>query len=155
MEKRVVDGVDGLKQLVGEKLGPSDPIVVDQARIDAYADVCGDHQWIHCDPERAANESPFGKTIAHGNLTLSLIEGFRLELLEQRGFKMGINYGFDKVRYPAPVPVDSKVVATIEVASVDELDGGWYHVVSNFDIRVEGAEKPSVVAQSVTRMLAD
>lgn len=155
MAVRVIDGVQGLRQLVGETIGPSEPVEITQQRIDAYADVCGDHQWIHTQPERAAEESPFGKTIAHGNLTLSLIEGIRLQLVEQRGVKMGINYGFEKVRYPAPVPVDSKLVGSVEIASVEDLGGGWWHVVSRFDVRVEGAEKPSCVAESVTRLLAD
>src|SRR5919199_5757779 len=106
-----IDGIDSLKELVGQRVGPSEWREVTQELIDAFADVSGDHQWIHVDPERAAQESPFGKTIAHGNLTLSLIDGFRFALIEQRGVRMGINYGWDKVRFPAPVLSGSRVRA--------------------------------------------
>ena len=149
-----IEGIDSLQELVGQRVGPTEWRTVDQDLIDAFADVSGDHQWIHVDPERAAGESPYGKTIAHGNLTLSLIDGFRGALIEQRGVRMGINYGWDKVRFPAPVPSGSRVRATAELQKVDELGEGWWHVVTRFEVEVEGSDKPCCVADSVTRVLA-
>src|ERR687893_245724 len=105
------NGIDDLKELVGQEIGPSEWREVTQELIDTFAEVSGDDQWIHVDVERAKTESPFGTTIAHGNLTLSMIDGFRLNLLETTGFKLGVNYGWNKVRFPAPVPAGSKVRA--------------------------------------------
>ena len=99
-----LDGIEGLKAHLGKTIGPGDWREVTQEDINTFADVCGDHQWIHTDVERAKAESPFGTTIAHGNLTLSLIEGQRLDLIESTGFKLAVNYGWNKVRFPAPVP---------------------------------------------------
>jgi acyl dehydratase len=107
------------------------------------------------DVERAKNESPFGTTIAHGNLTLSLIDGLRLDLIESSGFKLGVNYGWNKVRFPAPVPAGAKVRATAEVVEVEEVKDGWYQVVTRFTIEVEGTEKPACVADSVGRALPE
>ncbi len=149
-----VSGVEGMKGIVGEAIGPSAPKTVTQELIDGFAEVSGDHQWIHVDPKRSAKESPYGKTIAHGNLTLSLADGFRKELVRADGFALGVNYGWNKVRFPAPVPVDSQIVGTAELISFDELDGGWWQAVTKFTITVEGAEKPSFVGESVTRMMA-
>jgi acyl dehydratase len=149
-----IEGIDSLRELVGQRVGPTEWRAIDQDLIDAFADVSGDHQWIHVDPERAARESPYGKTIAHGNLTLSLIDGFRGALIEQRGVRMGINYGWDRVRFPAPVPSGSRVRATAGLQRVDELGEGWWHVVTRFELEVEGSEKPCCVADSVTRILA-
>ena len=155
MPMRTITGLDELKQAEGQDLGTSDWHEVTQSAIDAFADVTGDHQWIHVDVERAKRESPFGTTIAHGNLTLSLIDGFRRELIRQEGVKLGINYGWNKVRFPAPVPAGSKVRATAEVESVEELDGGWYHVVTKFTLEGEGGGKPVCVAEAVGRALAE
>jgi acyl dehydratase len=149
-----VHGVEGMKAIVGKALGPSAPLTVTQELIDGFAEVSGDHQWIHVDPQRSKTESPYGKTIAHGNLTLSLADGFRKELMETDGFALGLNYGWNKVRFPAPVPVGSQIVGTTELVSFDELDGGWWQAVTKFTITVEGAEKPSFVGESVTRMMA-
>jgi acyl dehydratase len=149
-----VDGVEGMKGLVGKEIGPSEARSVTQADIDAFAEVSGDHQWIHVDPERAKNESPYGMTIAHGNLTLSLADSFRQQLLAASGFALGVNYGWNKVRFPAPVPVDSRIVGSAELVSFDELDGGWWQAVTKFTITVKGADKPSFVGESVTRMMA-
>jgi acyl dehydratase len=149
-----INGIEELQALVGETIGPSEPREVTQEMIDSFADVSGDHQWIHVDVDRAKTESPFGTTIAHGNLTLSLADGFREQLLLSEGFKLGVNYGWNKVRFPAPVPVDSKVRASIEVVSVDEVGGGWFQVVQRWTLEVEGSEKPCCVADSVTRLLA-
>src|SRR5918998_1594306 len=102
-----VNGIDELKALIGQTIGPSEWREVTQEDIDKFADVSGDHQWIHVDVERAKKESPFGTTIAHGNLTLAMLDGFRLDLIESQGFKLGVNYGWNKVRFPAPVPSGS------------------------------------------------
>jgi acyl dehydratase len=149
-----VDGVEGMKAIVGQEIGPSDSRPVTQADIDAFAEVSGDHQWIHVDPERAKSESPYGTTIAHGNLTLSLADSFRQQLFRSTGFAMGVNYGWNKVRFPAPVPVDSQISATTELVSFDELEGGWWQAVTKFTITVDGAPKPSFVGESVTRLMA-
>ncbi len=142
-----------LRELVGQELGPTDWIKVTQQDIDKFAEVSRDDQWIHVDTERAKTESPFGKTIAHGNLTLSLTDAFRSQLITQSGVTMGINYGFEKIRFPAPVPVDSRVRARAELISVDEIDDGWWHVVTRFTIEAEGQAKPCCVADSVGRVL--
>jgi acyl dehydratase len=149
-----VQGVEGMQSLVGQDVGPSDWRTVTQADIDAFADLSGDHQWIHVDVERAKSESPFKTTIAHGNLTLSLVDGFRDQLISSTGFALGVNYGWNKIRFPAPVPVDSKVRAKAEVVSVDEIGGGWWQVITRFTLEVEGNEKPCFVGDSVTRVMA-
>ena len=149
-----VNGVEGMQALVGQEIGPSGWRPVTQADIDTFAELSGDHQWIHVDVERAKAESPFGTTIAHGNLTLSLVDGFRGELISSTGFALGVNYGWNKIRFPAPVPVDSKVRAKAEVVSVEEIGGGWWQVVTRFTIEVEGGEKPCFVGDSVTRVMA-
>jgi acyl dehydratase len=150
-----VKGIEGLKALVGEKVGPGEWREVTQKDIDLFADLSGDHQWIHVDVERAKKESPFGTTVAHGNLTLSLIDGMRLDLLKSSGFKLGVNYGWNKVRFPAPVPAGSKVRATAEVVEVEEVGGGWWQIVTRFTVEVEGSEKPACVADSVGRALPE
>jgi acyl dehydratase len=149
-----VSGIEELKGLVGQTIGPSDWREVTQDLIDRFADVSRDHQWIHVDVERAKTESPFGTTVAHGNLTLSMIDGFRRSLMESSGFRMGVNYGWNKVRFPAPVPSGSRIRASIEVLSVDEIGGGWHQVVQRWTVEVEGSEKPACVAESVGRLLA-
>jgi acyl dehydratase len=147
-------GIEGLKALMGKEIGPGEWREVTQADIDTFADLSGDHQWIHVDTERAAKESPFGTTIAHGNLTLSLIDGLRLDLISSSGFALGVNYGWNKVRFPAPVPAGSRVRAKAEIVSVEEVGGGWWQVVTRFTVEVEGTEKPACVADSVGRALA-
>jgi len=148
-----VQGIDGLKALIGKQIGPGEWRELTQEDIDTFADLSGDHQWIHVDPERAAKESPFGTTIAHGNLTLSLIDGLRLDLISSSGFALGVNYGWNKVRFPAPVPAGSRLRAKAEIVSVDEVGGGWWQVVTRFTVEVEGQEKPACVADSVGRAL--
>ena len=139
-----VEGIDGLKALQGKTIGPSDWRTVSQEDIDTFAELTGDHQWIHTDVERAKKESPFGTTVAHGNLTLSLIDGLRIELLRSTGFKLGVNYGWNKVRFPAPVPSGSRIRATAEVVEIDEVGGGWYQIVTRFTVEVEGTTSPPV-----------
>ncbi|MDQ3587687.1 MAG: MaoC family dehydratase [Actinomycetota bacterium] len=148
-----VDGIDDLTELVGQTIGPSDWRAVDQELIDSFAEVSGDHQWIHVDAERAKGESPFGTTIAHGNLTLSMIDGFRQQLLETGGFRLRVNYGWNRVRFPAPVPVDSRIRASVEVASVDDVGDGWHQIAQRWTVEVEGSQKPACVAESVGRAL--
>jgi acyl dehydratase len=149
-----VNGVEGMQSLVGQEIGPSEWRTVTQDDINGFAEISGDHQWIHVDVERAKAESPFGTTIAHGNLTLSLVDGFRGDLISSTGFALGVNYGWNKIRFPAPVPVDSRVRGKAEVVSVDEKGGGWYEVVTRFTLEVEGSEKPCFVGDSVTRVMA-
>jgi acyl dehydratase len=150
-----VQGIEGLKALLGKRIGPSEWRDVTQDDINTFADLSGDHQWIHVDVERAKNESPFGTTVAHGNLTLSMIDGMRLELLNSSGFKLGVNYGWNRVRFPAPVPAGSRVRATAEVTEVEEVGGGWWQVVTRFTVEVEGSDKPACVADSVGRALPE
>jgi acyl dehydratase len=149
-----VKGIEGLQALIGKEIGPGEWREVRQEDIDAFADLSGDHQWIHVDVERAEKESPFGTTVAHGNLTLSMIDGFRLDLISTSGFQLGVNYGWNKVRFPAPVPAGSRVRAKAEVVSVDEVGGGWWQVVTRFTVEVEGSEKPCCVGEAVGRALA-
>ncbi|HEX3239138.1 MAG TPA: MaoC family dehydratase [Solirubrobacterales bacterium] len=149
-----VQGVEGMQQLVGQEVGPSDWRTVTQDDIDAFAELSGDHQWIHVDVERARTESPFGTTIAHGNLTLSMVDGFRGQLIAPAGFALAVNYGWNKIRFPAPVPVDSKIRAKAEVVSMDERGGGWWEFVTRFTLEVEGSDKPCFVGDSVVRVMA-
>jgi acyl dehydratase len=144
-----VHGPDGLKALVGQHIGWSDPMTVTQQQIDTFADATGDHQWIHVDPERAAS-GPFGTTIAHGYLTLSLLPYFLPRLWEVHGFSMGLNYGTEKVRFPSPVPVDSQVRGGATVDSVEDIAGG-VQVTLTGTVEVVDAPKPSCVAQVVYR----
>jgi acyl dehydratase len=134
---------------VGAELGPTDWIDIDQARIDLFADATGDHQWIHVDPERAA-AGPFGATIAHGYLTLSLVNLFLPGLVSVDGASMGVNVGLEKVRFPAPVPAGSRVRGRGLVVSADEVGGG-VQVVVRVTIEVEGNDKPAAVIDTVSR----
>src|SRR6478752_5183645 len=120
MALATAEGIEGLKELLGQEIGPSEWRTVTQEDIDAFAELSGDDQWIHVDVERAKAESPFGTTIAHGNLTLSLVDGFRKDLIESTGFALGVNYGWDKVRFPAQVPAGAKVRARAEVVFGEE-----------------------------------
>jgi acyl dehydratase len=147
------NGIEGLQALIGKEIGPGEWREVRQEDIDAFADLSGDHQWIHVDRERAAKESPFGTTVAHGNLTLSMIDGFRLDLISSSGFALGVNYGWNKVRFPAPVPAGSRVRAKAEIVSVNDVGGGWWQVVTRFTVEVAGSEKPACVAEAVGRAL--
>jgi acyl dehydratase len=150
-----VEGVEGLKGLLGETVGPSEWREVTQEMIDEFAELSGDDQWIHVDVERAKKESPFGTTVAHGNLTLSMIDGLRRDLLESTGFKLGVNYGWNRVRFPAPVPSGSRIRGTAEVVEVEETGQGWWQVVTRFTVEVEGQDKPACVADSVGRALPE
>jgi acyl dehydratase len=150
-----VSGIEGLQGLIGQTIGPGEWREVTQDMINSFADLSGDDQWIHVDVERAKAESPFGVPIAHGNLTLSMVDGFRLGLIESSGFKLGVNMGWNKVRFPAPVPAGSKVRACAEVISIDDVGGGWYQKITKFSLEVEGNEKPVFVGESVARFLPE
>ena len=134
---------------VGQHLGHSDWLEIDQQRIDLFADATGDHQWIHVDPERA-REGPFGATIAHGYLTLSLANLFLPQIMEVQSVSMGVNYGCDKVRFPAPVPVGSRVRGGGEVISAEEMKGG-VQVVVRITVEIEGSERPACVIDTISR----
>ncbi|WP_330280223.1 MaoC family dehydratase [Streptomyces sp. NBC_00569] len=148
-EPRVFATVDELRAAVGEQLGFSDWVEIEQKRIDQFADATGDHQWIHVDPERA-KDGPFGTTIAHGYLTLSLLPLFGPQLIKVDGMKMGVNYGTNKVRFPAPVPVGSRLRATAKITGVDDVPGGVQVSVA-FTVERDGGDKPVCVAESVSR----
>ncbi len=150
-----VAGIEGLKAIQGETIGPSEWREVTQEDINSFAELSGDDQWIHVDVERAKTESPFGTTIAHGNLTLSMIDGMRLALLKTSGFKLGVNYGWNKVRFPAPVPAGAKVRATAEVTEIEEVKDGWFQITTRFTVELEGSDKPCCVADSVGRALPE
>ena len=140
-----------LAELVGRELGPTEWFEVDQARIDEFARATDDPQWIHTDPVKAA-QGPFGTTIAHGFLTLSLCVPLMSKTLSLTGYRMGLNYGVNKVRFPAPLPSGSRIRAGFTVQSVDEVEGGEQGVVLA-TVEREGGEKPVCVAELVLRMV--
>ena len=139
-----------LQPLAGQELGVSDWITVTQERIDLFARATGDHQWIHVDVERAKKESPFGGPIAHGYLTLSLLVPLVTQTYTVTDAKMGVNYGLNKVRFPAPVPVGSKVRARVTLKDVEEVAGGLQNTFA-VTIEREGGDKPVCIAEWVTR----
>jgi acyl dehydratase len=145
-----VNGVDGVKSLVGKDLGTTDWVEITQEKVNLFADATGDHQWIHVDPERAKKESPFGGPIAHGYLTLSLAPLFLPQLMNFTGFSMGVNYGTEKVRFPSPVPVGSKLRAGAVIDDVTDIKGGIQMQVT-VTFEVDGASKPACVATLVLR----
>jgi acyl dehydratase len=148
---RSFDSVNELAGAVGEHLGYSDWLTVTQERVDQFADATGDHQWIHVDPERA-KKGPFGGTIAHGYLTLSLIPALMKDVYRVDNLAMGINYGTEKVRFPAPLPVGSSVRAGAEVVSVRELAQG-FQVVVRMTVEAQGVAKPVCVADTVVLLV--
>ncbi len=144
-----LDDLSAIREPGGRTLGQSGWHAVDQDKITRFADATGDHQWIHIDPQRAA-QGPYGTTIAHGYLTLSLIPMLSAEVVKVQGARMGVNYGLNKVRFPAPVPAGSKVRATFELLSVEDVEGG-VQVVSRVTVEREGGDKPVCVAETVSR----
>jgi acyl dehydratase len=145
-----ITGLDELRAKVGEELGVSDWHDVTQEAIDAFADVTGDHQWIHVDPLRA-RQTPFGGTIAHGYYTLALHPMFAAQLLKFEGFAFAVNYGLDRVRFPAPLPVGNRVRMRIALVAVDDVLGGA-QITMKLTFEGEGALKPVCVAESLTRV---
>lgn len=134
---------------VGQHLGYSDWLKIEQQRIDMFADATGDHQWIHVDPQRAAT-GPFGKTIAHGYLSLSLVSLFLPQIMHVNNVSMGVNYGCEKVRFPAAVLVGSRLRAGGEIVSAQEVKGG-VHVVARITIEIEGSDRPACVVDAISR----
>lgn len=142
-----------LKRAVGQRLGTSEWLEITQDRIDLFAEATGDFQWIHVDPERA-KEGPFGACIAHGYLTQSLVNMFLPEIIEVRGVSMGINYGADKLRFPAPVPVGSKIRGTGELLSAEDVKGCVQAVV-RVTVEIEGGDRPACVIDTISRYYPD
>jgi acyl dehydratase len=153
MTTTTVHGLDELAALAGTTLGPTGWHEVTQDQVNTFADATGDHQWIHTDPERAA-AGPFGSTIAHGYLTLSLIIPLWSDLLDLRDIRTRVNYGLNKVRFPAPVPVGGKVRLTADLTAVDRLTEDSVQVTVDFTVELEGSTKPTVVAQALYRYYA-
>lgn len=147
----VFAGVDDVTRAVGDHLGYTDWIVIDQDRINRFADATGDHQWIHVDVERAKS-GPFGAPIAHGYLTLALTNLFLPQLITVENISMGINYGVNKVRFPSPVVVGSKIRGGAEIVSCEEVAGGVQAVI-RITVEVEGSAKPACIVENVTRYL--
>jgi acyl dehydratase len=149
---RVFAGLDELADASGVELGSTGWMTITQERVNLFADATGDHQWIHVDVERARS-GPFGGTIAHGFLTLSLLPEFTGQLLRVEGIQLAVNYGLNRVRFPAPVPVGSRLRASARLAEVTRLAGAVQAVIAT-TIEVEGGQKPACVAESVTRFYA-
>jgi acyl dehydratase len=146
---KTITGLEELKAAEGQVLGTSDWYEVTQADVDAFADVTGDHQWIHVDVERA-KETPFGGTIAHGYFTLSLIPLLSRQVFGMEGFTFALNYGLNRVRFPSPMPVGGKVRCTVKVAEVQEIPGGA-QTTMEMTLEREGGEKPVCVAETLVR----
>jgi acyl dehydratase len=147
-----VNGIEEIKSLAGKDLGKSAWLEITQDRVNLFADATDDHQWIHVDPERAA-AGPFGAPIAHGYLTLSLVIPLFNDLLEIHGISMGVNYGLDKLRFPSPVKVGSKIRLGGVVDSITDVTGGVQMVV-DFTVEVEGQDKPALAARALYRQYA-
>jgi len=149
----IVNGLTELKEQAGADLGASGWLEITQERIDQFADATNDHQWIHVDPVKAA-DGPFGRTVAHGYLTLSLVVPLFFELLDVKGVKMSINYGLNKVRFPAPVPAGSKIRLAAVLAEVEEVAPNGVQIVADLTVEVEGSGKPACIAQALYRHYA-
>ena len=150
MAKIVIPGIDRLKDWVGKEVAVTEWMTLTQEHIDEFADATGDDQWIHVDRERAARESPYGTTVAHGFLTLSLLPHFFMHAIEIQGARMGINYGLNRVRFTGPVPAGSRVRARFRLASAEDIDQG-VQMVWNVTVELGGADKPVLVAEWITR----
>jgi len=153
MAQTTFDGIDAVRAAVGTHLGHSEWTTVTQEQVQTFADATGDQQWIHVDVERATAESPFGGPIAHGYLTLALTNLFLPQVVEVRGISLGVNRGTGKIRFPAPVPVGSRLRAGVELASVDDVAGG-IDTMMVITVEREGADKPVCVVESLSRYLA-
>ncbi|CAN5507081.1 3-hydroxyacyl-thioester dehydratase HtdZ [soil metagenome] len=150
---RTFDSVDALAAAKGEELGSSEWVTISQDEVNLFADATGDHQWIHVDAEKAA-KGPFGTTIAHGFMTLALLPRLMHQIFAVNGVKLGINYGLNKVRFPSPVPVGSKVRATSTLTDVQEVAPGTVQATVTTTIEIEGAAKPACVAESIVRYVS-
>ncbi len=149
---RTFSSADDITAAVGEELGVSDWVTVTQERVDQFAEATGDHQWIHVDPERATRESPFGGPIAHGYLSLSLLPMLGWQIYTVANAKLGINYGSNKIRFPAPVPVGARVRLRSSLQSADLLGDGSIQMVVKQTLEIEDQTKPAVVAETITRV---
>lgn len=147
---QTVNGVDELEPLVGKELGVSEWHVVPQTEIDLFAKATHDHQWIHVDPERCKRESPFGGPIAHGYYTLSLAPALLDQVLAVKGIRMGVNYGLNKVRFPSPVPIGSRVRLRATLAGFERFDGGAAGTLT-LTFEIDGQKKPACVAEAIFR----
>ena len=145
-----IDGLDALRTLVGQELGAGEWMAVTQERINAFAETTGDHQWIHVDPDRAARDTPFGSTIAHGFLTLALISTLLKDVVLVGGVRMSINYGLNRVRFVSPVPAGSRIRALVSLGALTDVDGG-VQATWNVIVEREGGEKPCLVAEWLVR----
>ena len=151
MPTRVIEGIEELKTLIGEEVGASDWLEVSQSRINDFADATGDHQWIHIDVERAKTDSPFHTTIAHGFLTLSLMPELASQAVKVQGdFKMGINYGLNRLRFVSPVRSGARVRAKFTLQSVEDFQGG-NQITWSVTVESEGGQKPALVAEWLVR----
>ena len=147
---RVINGLDELESLAGVELGASEWFSVDQDMVTQFSELTGDHQWIHLDVERARNELPFGGTIVQGFLTLSLVPRFRTQIVEIQGVSRLINYGVNRVRFPAPVPIPARLRGVQRVLSTERAGADRVRMVSTFVVEIEGHAKPACVAETVT-----
>lgn len=150
---RTIETTTDLEELVGTRLGVSDWLDIDQVRIDTFAEATGDHQWIHVDPVRA-EQGPYGRTIAHGYLTLSLLPTLVAQVVDYAGWSTKINYGSNKVRFPSPVPVGSRVRASVDLVNVEVVRSGT-QVTNQVTIEIDGAERPAVVAETITLLVGE
>lgn len=150
---KVFESVEELAQAAGSELGTSDWVLVDQARIQAFAEATDDYQWIHLDQERARAESPWKTTIAHGYLTASLLPMLNQQIISLKGVKATINYGLNKLRFPAPVPAGSRVRAHLKLLSVEPSGEGRYLARYSTTIEIEGSERPACVAENLAMYL--
>ncbi|WP_328350113.1 MaoC family dehydratase [Mycobacterium sp. NBC_00419] len=150
---KLITSIDDAESLVGTELGVSDWLQIDQKRINDFADVTGDHQWIHVDVERAKAESPYGTPIAHGFLTLSLVPALSKDNFRIENAKMAINYGLNKVRFVAAVPVDSRVRVRSELAEATKVDDSTVNLTVRHTIEIDGVDKPAAVAEMIVRTL--
>ena len=150
---QVIKSIDDAVSLVGQELGVSEWLEIDQKRINDFADVTGDHQWIHVDVERAKAESPYGAPIAHGFLTLSLIPALSKDNFRFENVKLVINYGLNKVRFLAAVPVDSRVRVRSELADVSTVDDNTANLTVKHTIEIDGVDKPAAVAEMIARAI--
>ena len=150
MPTRIFENLDELRAVTGQEISVSDWLTIDQKMIDAFAAATGDQQWIHVDPARAKTESPYGRTVAHGFLTLTLVSRLSAQAIQVRGFKLRVNYGVNRLRFPAPVLVDSRVRAHITLGAVEEIEGG-VHLVWNVVVEMEGSVKPALAVEWLVR----
>jgi len=143
-----------LEGAVGQHLGYSDWLTIEQDRIDQFAEATGDHQWIHVDPVKA-KDGPFGQCIAHGYLTQSLVNAFLPQIVEVRGISMGVNYGADRLRFPAPVPVGSKIRGGGELLAVEHTKDGGVQATIRVTVEIEGGDRPGCVIDTISRYYAE